>query len=432
MFHREVLEKAALKADAAQVFLRSSGNTPVRFAANKLKTLETRDARSLTLRVIHAGRVGIASTSKFEDADWVVEAALAAAEFGPEARFEFADPAANPEVDVFDPRTPAHAVEDMVEVGREIVDLLRQHEPDLNIDVGLDKEVERTAIAGGAGELAYERTSYGGSVSANLVRGSDVLDVYSFQVECGPDFDLDRIYAEITEKLDLAKESATVATGTLPVVLTPMAFGMTLAPALGAGFNGKLIEQGASPLVGRIGEQVFDERLAIADDATLHRSPLSCPFDDEGVPTRRVPLIEDGVVKSFLFDLQTAGRLGETSTGNGYGATPAPRVSATVVGGGEGSLEDLIGDIEEGILADYLLGGGQANVLRGDFGGNLLLGFKIEQGQLVGRLKDTLISGNAYELLAKIGRIGGRCEWVGGRLCAPPLMLEGVTVATRG
>ena len=187
MFHREVLEKAALKADAAQVFLRSSGNTPVRFAANKLKTLETRDARSLTLRVIHAGRVGIASTSKFEDADWVVEAALAAAEFGPEARFEFADPAANPEVDVFDPRTPAHAVEDMVEVGREIVDLLRQHEPDLNIDVGLDKEVERTAIAGGAGELAYERTSYGGSVSANLVRGSDVLDVYSFQVECGPD-----------------------------------------------------------------------------------------------------------------------------------------------------------------------------------------------------------------------------------------------------
>ena len=69
-------------------------------------------------------------------------------------------------------------------------------------------------------------------------------------------------------------------------------------------------------------------------------------------------------------------------------------------------------------------------MLRGDFGGNLLLGYKIEKGEIVGRLKDTLISGNAYELLANIGRIGGRCEWVGGRLYAPPMVLEGVTVSS--
>lgn len=432
MFHQDVLERATRAADSAQIFLRSTNNTPVRFTANKLKTLETKDSRVLTLRIVHNGRIGIASTSKFEDPDWVVRAAVAAALFGPEAKYEFPNPTASPEVDVFDRRTPEYPVEEMVHSGREIVDRLLQHESALNIDVGLDKEVERTLIAGAAGELSYQRTSFGGSVSANLVRGTDILDVYSFQVECGPDFDADRVHEEITWKLDLARVTASVSNGALPVVLTPMAFMMTVGPALGSGLNGKLVEQGVSPLAGRIGEPVFDERLSIADDATLHRSPLSCPFDDEGVPTRRVPLVEDGVVKNFLFDLQTAGRMGASSTGNGYRTTPSPRSSATVVGGEEGSLEDLIADIDEGVLADYLLGGGQANVLRGDFGGNLLLGYKIEKGQIVGRLKDTLISGNAYELLAKIGRIGGRCEWIGGRLCAPPMVLENVTVSTKG
>ena len=324
---------------------------------------------------------------------------------------------------------PAYPVERMVETGREIVERLLEHEGELIIDVGLDKEVERTLIAGEAGELAYERTSFGGSVSANLVRGTDVLDIYSFQVDCGPDFDSDRVLEEITRKLDLAKEQGTVMGGKMPVVLTPMAFMMTVGPALGVGFNGKMVEQGASPLAGKIGEKMFDERLSIADDATLYRSPQSCPFDDEGVPTRRVPLVEGGVVRNFLFDLQTAGKVGANSTGNGYGATPSPRASATVVRGGEGSLEELIAEIEEGVLADYLLGGGQANVLRGDFGGNLLLGYKIEKGEVVGRLKDTLIAGNAYELLAEIGRIGGQCEWVGGRLYAPPMVLMGVTVS---
>ncbi len=432
MFYREVRERALKAAGAAEVYLHSSSSTPVEFKANKLKTLETKESRSLTLRVIHEGRIGITSTSKFEDPDWVVEAAVAAAEFGPEAKYEFPKPARNAEVDVFDRRTPAHPVERMVEMGREIVDRLLDYEGELNIDVGLDKEVERTLLAGDGGELAYERTSFGGSVSANLVRGPDVLDIYSFQVDCGPDFDVDRVEEEITKKLELAKVTASVAAGELPVVLTPIAFMMTVGPALGMGLNGKMVEQGASPLAGKIGEKMFDERLSIADDATLHRSPQSCPFDDEGVPTRRVPLVEHGVVKNFLYDLQTAGKVGASSTGNGYGATPAPRSSATVVGGDEGTLEELIAEIEEGVLADYLLGGGQSNVLRGDFGGNLLLGYKIEKGKIVGRLKDTLISGNAYELLANIGRIGGRSEWVGGRLCAPPMVLEGVTVSTKG
>ena len=125
--------------------------------------------------------------------------------------------------------------------------------------------------------------------------------------------------------------------------------------------------------------------------------------------------------------------MGTSSTGNGYrgAGNPSPSSTAAVIGAGDGSMEEIIAGIEEGLLVEYILGGGQSNVLRGDFGGNVHLGFKIENGQLAGRVKDTLIAGNAYEVLANIRQIGGERRWVGGSLYCPPVALEGVTVSTK-
>ena len=140
-------------------------------------------------------------------------------------------------------------------VGEALVSVLDQR--------GVPAPVERTLIAGAGGELAYERTSFGGSVSANLIRGSDVLDIYSFQVDCGPDFDVDRVEEEITKKLALAKVTASVSAGELPVVLTPMAFMMTVGPALGVGCHGTVVEQGASPAAGQGGVVVPDRLVGL-------------------------------------------------------------------------------------------------------------------------------------------------------------------------
>jgi PmbA protein len=280
---------------------------------------------------------------------------------------------------------------------------------------------------------SYKRTEFGISVSANLIRGTDMLDVFSFNVSCEPEMETDSLFTEIREKLDLARESGSIKSGKMPVVFTPLAFMLSVGPALGMGFNGKMVEQGASPLAKRVGQKVFDERLSVHDDATLDKRPRSSPFDDEGVSTRKVTLVDKGVVSEFLYDLQTAGKVGTRSTGNGYRGqgSPSPGSTATVVDAGEGSIEEIIADIKEGLIVEYLLGGGQANVLRGDFGGNVHLGFKIENGQLAGRVKNTLIAGNTYEVLADIRRVGGERRWVGGSLYCPPIALEGVTVSTK-
>lgn len=433
MFDEQVLALAERSAEAAEIFLHESSATPAEFHANKLKSLETKESRSITLRIINNGRIGVSSTTRTDDPESLVNDTLSSAQFGAEARFDFPQLGEQTPVDVFDTATPKFPVEKMVDTGQELIARLLDHNPDLLIDMSLAKEEEETRISRGGVTDSYKRTGFGISVTANLIRGTDMLDVFAFKASCAPDVDTDSLFTEITQKLELARNSSTLKSGTMPVVFTPIAFMLTMGPALGMGFSGKMVEQGASPLANRTGERVFDENLTIYDDATLDKRPRSSPFDDEGVPTRKVTLIDRGVVSEFLYDLQTAGKMGTQSTGNGYRGQgyPAPAATATIVDPGDGCLEEIIADIEEGLMVEYILGGGQANVLRGDFGGNVHLGFKIENGQLVGRIKDTLIAGNAYDVLADVRRIGGQPQWVGGSLYCPPIALEGVTVSTK-
>ena len=91
----------------------------------------------------------------------------------------------------------------------------------------------------------------------------------------------------------------------------------------------------------------------------------------------------------------------------------------------------VVKDIKEGLVIEHLMGAGQGNTLGGDFSGNVLLGFKIEKGEITGRVKDTMVSGNIYQLLRGITAIGSDCKWVGGSLCIPSLYFSDISVASR-
>ena len=91
----------------------------------------------------------------------------------------------------------------------------------------------------------------------------------------------------------------------------------------------------------------------------------------------------------------------------------------------------MIASIDDGVLVEQLLGAGQGNVLGGEFGGNVLLGYRIVNGEIAGRVKDTMISGNVYEALKDIAYLGGEAEWVGGSLSTPPICCDGVTVSSK-
>jgi PmbA protein len=185
----------------------------------------------------------------------------------------------------------------------------------------------------------------------------------------------------------------------------------------------------------RRGEKVFDKRLSLQDDATVPGRPRSRPCDDEGVASQVTPLIVHGVVGRFLYDLQTAGLAGVESTGSGDrgggAALPTPSISSLVFEPGDISFEDMVAGIDEGLVVEQLMGATQTNVLGGEFSGNVLLGYKVEKGEIVGRVKDTVVSGNVYQVLNNIIGIGREARWVGA-VFTPAICCADLTVGSKG
>ena len=435
-FLDNALEQALRRAQAAEVFAFVSQETPVSFEANRLKSVQTRETRGVALRVIKDGRIGFASTTRLDDPQDVVDSALEVASFGAEARFEFPSAQEYASLVTYDSAIADLSVEQMVDAGRAMIAQVREQNPDLLVEAKLGREVTTVVIrnsVGGGG--SYDCTAFSAVLSANLVRGTDILDVYEWAETSQGLVDFDALVRAVMEKIRLAERNVPIATGQMPVIFTPKGFAMTMLESLHLGFNGKMVLEGASPLAGKLGEQMFDPRLCLYDDGLVAQSTASAPFDGEGVPTRRTTLIGEGTVQAFLYDLQTAGKAGTQSTGNAgrsLSSLPSPGTHAWLIEPGDTSLDEMLSGINEGLLVDQTMGAWAGNVIGGEFSGNVHLGYKIENGELVGRVKDTMVAGNVYTILKDgVEAIGDTAYWVGGSLRVPYLMFKSLGVASK-
>ncbi|MCR4395044.1 MAG: metallopeptidase TldD-related protein, partial [Dehalococcoidales bacterium] len=120
---------------------------------------------------------------------------------------------------------------------------------------------------------------------------------------------------------------------------------------------------------------------------------------------------------------------GNGSRGRGGLVSPAP--SAFIIPPGEATFEEMVKDIKEGLIIEQLMGAEQGNVLGGEFSGNVLLGYKIENGEITGRVKNTMVSGNVYQILKEVIALGKTAKWVGGTLLAPHIYVPAVSVASK-
>ena len=432
----DILKRAKRVAEEAEVFIVSSWQTPVGFEANRLKMMETKESTSVSLRIVKDGRIGLATSTKLDEPQRLVNMAVDTAQFGAEARFTLPTAQRYPQIEVFDPEVEAITISDMVDIGDWLVVKLLNHTPELICEAGVTKSAVTVSIANSrGGEASYRKSFFVIGLEGTLVRGTDMLFVGDMDSSCHPIRDTGHVTEAVIRQLELAKNTASVKTGDLPVVLTHHGVRSVFFASLAIAFNGRMVLQGASPLSGKLGQRLFDDRLTIWDDPTIDYCPASRPFDDEGVPSQRTPLIEKGVVANFLYDLQTAAIAGTASTASASrsgGGMPAPSVAALVIGEGDTSFDDMVRDMKEGLVIEQLIGAGQGNVLGGEFSGNILLGYKVENGEIVGRVKDTMVSGNIYDALKELAAIGHEAKWVGGSLKTPALYLPRLAVASKG
>ncbi len=431
---QDILAKAKKVAEQAEVFQVVSRRTPVKFEANLLKQVLTKESTVTALRLIKDGRTGFAQVAGAVDPETLVAMALETCKFGAVAKFEFPGSLTYPTVDVYDPQTDKVSIEDMVQLGEQLIAAIRQHTPEILCEASVGKGLASVHIMNSrGGEARYQKSSFSMGIEGILVQDSDMLFVGDSQSSCHPLLDTKDLTEEVTMQLELAKKKVSLATQPMPVIFKPNGVASALISPLMMAFNGKIVFMGASPLKDKLGMQIFDTSLSLWDDATIPYQVASCPCDDEGVPGQRTPLIEHGVVSQFLYDLQTAGLANARSTGNGSrgGGLPAPSVNSLMIPEGKTSFHDMVADIKLGLLVEQLIGASQGNVLNGDFSGNVLLGYKIEKGEIVGRVKDTMVSGNVYQMLKHVEAIGSDSRWVEGFLRTPSIFCPNVSVATK-
>ncbi len=387
------------------------------------------------MRIVRQGRVGCSATTDPEATRNLVDMAVETAQFGMPARFDFPSLTDYPRVEVYDPDIEPVSIEEMIKLGKELISSVTRHTPEIVCWAWVTKGVSSVRIANSRGGQAnYKISTFSLTLWGNLIRGTDMLFVGESQSSCHPLTESGAVAQEVLRQLELAKNQALAPSRSMPVVFTPDGVASALIPSLMAAFNGKTVLEGASPIGNRLGQAVFDKKLRLWDDATIAYRPQSRPCDDEGVPSQRTPLIEQGAVVNFLYDLQTAALAQTQSTGNGSrsrGGLPAPEPSAFVIAPGDTTFDDMVNDIKEGLVIEQLMGADQTNILGGDFSGNVLLGYKGESGKIVGRVKDTMVSGNIYQVLKEITAIGSEPKWVGGFLNTPPIYCANLSVTSK-
>lgn len=197
--------------------------------------------------------------------------------------------------------------------------------------------------------------------------------------------------------------------GRMPVVLSSSAGGTMIHEAVGHGLEADLAQSGLSVYANRIGERIASPLITVVDDSTLPGRRGSFNFDDEGTEARRTVLVEDGILKTFLYDRLTALKSGARTTGNGrresYRHRPIPRMTNTMITSGTSDPAGILRSTARGLFVTKM-GGGQVNTVNGDFVFEVSEGFLIENGSIGEPVRGATLVGNGPQVLASIDQVG--------------------------
>ena len=263
---------------------------------------------------------------------------------------------------------------------------------------------------------------------------------------------------EFFEKMDVesyGREASRIAktilhadyspSGKMPVIIDNGFGGVIFHEACGHGLEATSVAKGNSVFAGKIGEMIASPVVSAVDDGTIPNEWGTINIDDEGTPSRRNLLIENGILKGYMIDKLNGRRMGMASTGSGrresYKYAPTSRMTNTFILNGKSSLDEMISSVEKGIYARYM-GGGSVNPATGNFNFAVMEGYLIEKGKITSPVRGATLIGTGSEILKKIETVGnnlaygqGMCGSVSGSICTnvgqPAIKVSEITVGGR-
>ncbi|MBS0245556.1 MAG: TldD/PmbA family protein [Proteobacteria bacterium] len=434
----ERLVKAAIAAgaDTADAVAVRGLSQSIEVRDGQVEESESSEGDDLGLRVLIGKRQAVVSTNDTASDGFQVlaERAVAMARVAPEDKFAgLADPSqlthAFPDLDLIDRNLPSVA---------DLEAMARQAEAAALAVKGVSKSGGASASAGIGGMVLVTSTGFRGaylgsshSVSAMAIAGEGT------GMERDYDYSSTRHAADLDNPQAIGRRAGEraiarlnprkVTTRKVPVVFDPRVANSLVSHLAGA-INGSSIARKTSFLRDKMGAKLFADGVRIIDDPLRKRGLRSHPFDGEGVGGKKLALIDDGVLTTWILDCATARELGLTTTGHasrGVSSAPSPSASNLHMEAGKVSPEDLIGDIKDGFYITDLIGSG-VNGVTGDYSRGAS-GFWIENGKRTYAVSEVTIAGHLLDMFRNLTPANDLTFKYG--INAPTIRLEGLTVA---
>lgn len=414
----KIIRKALSKGgDYADIFVENKQHVSIQLEDDKVEKIVSGIDNGIGLRVVFGGRTAYAYGNDFSESSL-----LDLADTVSKAAKEKRDLTINlkkvmPPVDFkikLDPRgvdiqKKILLVENANKVARGVSRKIKQ------VSVVYRDSIQNVYIATSEGTITEDERVYTLALINVVVAEGDILQTGYEPLGGFIGFELfeegsfDEIALRTANKAVAILSARQAPGGRMPVVISADAGGTMIHEAVGHGLEADLAQEGLSVYSNKIGQQIASPLITVIDDSTLPNKRGSFRFDDEGVPAQKTVLIENGILKKYMYDRLTAAKDKVSSTGNGrresYEYRPIPRMSNTFIAPGDSDPREIIKSIDRGLFVKKM-GGGQVNTVTGEFVFEVSEGYMIEKGKQGEMLRGATLIGNGPEVLKSIDMLG--------------------------
>ncbi|MCL0034778.1 TldD/PmbA family protein [Dehalococcoidia bacterium] len=433
----ELLEIARKASDQVEVYSLDQTVDSISFENAKLKDIDSKLQSGISLRIIKEGKLGFAFTRNLISGEEFLQNALHSLKGGVEAGFDLPATWDLAQLDTYNPAIESLTNTTMVDECNRICEMLA---PRTNgqINVNAGRVTSRMRLLNSNGTDLSSRSSLYYCRIAIMYPGSysSISRLVVFKhFEKTPDEHLNFILHTYNKSL----KEVSPPGGKMKVLFLPDTI-YGLIWRLQSATNGKNIYEKKSPVSEKLGQEIFNRQLTIYNDPLNDDIPGARSFDDEGTPCRYFPVVENGVLQNFYYDLHYAAKLKASPTGHGFRSAmwggdsiatkPTPSLDHLFIKPGDKPLSELIKSIDRGIIIAGVLGAHSGNIPNGDFSIGLSPGLYVEKGEIVGNVKDAMVAGNIYEVMKNVLAIEDTLypAMMG---TFPAILFDSVSVATK-
>jgi PmbA protein len=426
-----LFEMATRVSDQAEIYAVDGRADGISFENAQLKDIESSMQSGLSLRIIKDGKLGFAYTKNLIDREELVRNALDSLKGEVEGLFGFPHTRDLPALDTYNPSIESLTNSDMVDECGRVCEILSQKTKG-QLNVSAHRAVSNMRIMNSSGtDLSRKSSVY--ALYAQILYPYSYASLHRSHIAKAftraPDVYIDYL----ADTYSRSVKEVTPGPGRMKVLFLPETVYVLLWRLQGAA-NGVSIYQNISPLAGKIGEKIFDENFTVYNEPLNDSLPGARAFDDEGTPCCRFPIVEEGVLKNFYYDLYFAQKLKASPTGHGFrgsiSAKPVPSLSHLTIARGKTSFSDLMRSIDRGVIIASALGAHSGNIPNGDFSIGISPGLYVEKGEIVGHVKDAMAAGNIYNTLKHIVAIEDKLSpGSGGNF--PALLFDNINVTVK-